>query len=71
MKSVEEARGYNPGEIIPVSCLNRTMYVTAYTPGAASTIANLDIRETGEHVRLPPTPRPGILNEHDPQSSIL
>lgn len=28
MKSVEEARGYNPGEIIPVSCLNRTMYVS-------------------------------------------
>jgi len=30
MKSVEEARGYNPGEIIPVSCLNRTMYVSTY-----------------------------------------
>jgi hypothetical protein len=25
MKSAEEARGYNPGEMIPVSCLNRTM----------------------------------------------
>ncbi|KAH8644903.1 ribosomal protein s21 protein [Alternaria alternata] len=50
MKSVEEARGYNPGEIIPVSCLNRTMYVTICTQGAASTIANLDVRETGEHI---------------------
>lgn len=70
MKSVEEARGYNPGEIIPVSCLNRTMYVTIYTQGAASTIANLDIRETGEHVRLPSTPRSGIPHEHKPPLSI-
>lgn len=27
LKSVEDARGYNPGEPIPVSCLNRTMSV--------------------------------------------
>jgi hypothetical protein len=25
LKGVAEARGYNPGEGIPVSCLNRTM----------------------------------------------
>ncbi len=28
LKALQEARGYNPGEPIPVTCLNRTMYFT-------------------------------------------
>ncbi|KAH8728978.1 hypothetical protein GQ44DRAFT_501137 [Phaeosphaeriaceae sp. PMI808] len=31
LKGVEPARGYNLGEPIPVSCLNRTMYVYILT----------------------------------------
>jgi hypothetical protein len=30
LKVVEDGRGYNPGEPIPVSCLNRTMYVHGF-----------------------------------------
>jgi hypothetical protein len=32
LKTLEEARGYNPGEPIPVTCLNRTMYLPLSFP---------------------------------------
>ncbi|KAI1514722.1 hypothetical protein L13192_03926 [Pyrenophora tritici-repentis] len=35
MKSMEEARGYNPGEPIPVSCLNRTIETGEHIVDAA------------------------------------
>lgn len=47
LKSLQEARGYNAGEPIPVSCLNRTMCVSHSHPRNRHTNVSSD---TGEHI---------------------
>jgi hypothetical protein len=48
LKSLQEARGYNAGEPIPVSCLNRTMCVSP--PSNRSPWHANVCSETGEHI---------------------
>jgi hypothetical protein len=48
LKSLQEARGYNAGEPIPVSCLNRTMCVSPPS-NRSPWHANVS-SETGEHI---------------------
>ncbi|CAN9079704.1 hypothetical protein CC77DRAFT_1092091 [Alternaria alternata] len=55
MKSVEEARGYNPGEIIPVSCLNRTIETGEHITDAAGHLQYIPFptcNETGQPLHL-------------------
>src|SRR5690242_21842889 len=50
LKGLEDARGYNPGEPIPVTCLNRTMYTNSPTSAPHST-ARSEERRVGKECR--------------------
>ncbi|KAI4634497.1 hypothetical protein J4E83_001816 [Alternaria metachromatica] len=55
MKSAEEARGYNPGEMIPVSCLNRTIETGEHITDAAGHLQYIPFptcNETGQPLHL-------------------
>ncbi|KAJ4363101.1 hypothetical protein N0V83_010221 [Neocucurbitaria cava] len=55
LKSLEEARGYNPGEPIPVSCLNRTIDTGEHITDAAGQLQYIPFptcNETGRPLEL-------------------